>query len=150
MSVRPSDGLFAFCFCSKTLVFIDGFFSQFGMCTGVGHALLGIANVSHAYIHYINIQITTKVLRISPSFKKPCLFFCLLFRSAPQNTNHPYELVFCGTERNQHNIARHILVCYIMFSCWQSVCPSVNKIDDLRLLKKSFVPFRSAKYQLPL
>ena len=38
---------------------MDFFCFKFGMCAGGGHALLGVANVLHAYIHYINIQIIT-------------------------------------------------------------------------------------------
>ena len=85
-----------------------------------------------------------KLLRNLRLFKKSCLL--RLFRSIQQNTNHPCELVFCGTERNHppppsppppppppHT---HTLVCNFMFSRWPSVYPSVRLTNG-----EHFVPF---------
>ena len=70
-----------------------------------------------------------KLLRTSPTFQEICLssFFFFLFRSVPQKTNHPCELVFCGTERN-HFLYPATPSYDIMFSRWPLVCTSVRLI----------------------
>ena len=90
------------------------------------HVLLGC--LQEARIHTLCSNVNyLKLLRTSPTLQEIRLsfffFFFFLFRSVPQNTKHPCELVLCGTERNQHFIPRHTLVCHVMFS---SLCPSVR------------------------
>ena len=109
-------------------------FFNFGMCNGLGHVLHGITHGSHACIHYIYTRIILNSWEISVFLRN--LVFLRLFRSIPQNTNHPCELVFCGTERNDPPPPTHTLVCNFMFSRWPSVYPSVRLTNG-----EHFVPF---------
>ena len=74
-------------------------------------------------VHTIYLYTNNHKLSRSPPFQEMRSF---LFCSVPQNTNHPYELVFRGTERNIPFKPHHALVCDIMFSRWLSVCSPVR------------------------
>ena len=90
------------------------------------------------YLYTNNPKLLRKIFVFSRN-----LVFLRLFRSIPQNTNHPCELVFCGTERNGTNLSpppppTHTLVCDFMFSRWPSVYPSVRLTN-----REHFVPFNN-------